>query len=434
MRHLLLLVLLFSSACASQIKGTVYLDTNANNVPDENELTLTRVALQLVKGSTVLEQGKTDEDGRFFFKSRESGYYCIRVNEPSLQQNLMGELAAGDLPSGSVPTVNADIGVGPRVNNIRVAKQVLGGGSPAPQPAATPQKEEEKEKEEQPKPAPRFEPEPSVKSGEVCRQIHEFGADVNVGVTLDYAADVSNIPEPIKRSYKGGDLFEVTIPISLGCVLKPLRTPEGLQAYFPADAVRPDSAVANIDNRARRIEFREGYRSRSVTLHFRVGENLPVGTHSVELKPEQICPDGETIPLHTMTIDLKVSPQLVITQSLPERARAGGDMEWEVIVENRSERDVQVTVNAQSPSEYVTVDAQGLRCFRAGDRMECPAISIAAGGSTHSSPLIFEVHVNDDLDRERNAAFEASVTLDDDPDADPVHARNARILLKPKEN
>ena len=69
---LFLLVLL--AGCGGQIKGTVFLDANANHQPDKVENTLTGVAVKVTHDGKTIATTKTDSKGRFFVASKGPGY------------------------------------------------------------------------------------------------------------------------------------------------------------------------------------------------------------------------------------------------------------------------------------------------------------------------------------------------------------------------
>lgn len=442
----LLLFSLLLVSCAGKIEGVVFLDANANGVADPGEQTLTNVAVKVSRANEVVAHTKTDAKGHFSVKGGDAGYYCIEVEEPALQQSIMRQISAGDVPEASIPSVNSNIGLGPPIPKVK--KQIVGGppAAPTPSPPATPTPpvttppaEEEKEADEPQEPSRPFSPSAQTErhsSGVVCQNFDESGFRVDVGVMLDYKADVARMPPPLKKIHKSGDAFELGIPVPFGCVLKPLFIPDGLEIVMPQGRGKMDPAIAAVDPSIGRVDFDESVLTTSAVLDLRVKNDLPLGIHSVTIQPEAICPDGQTVALNAIPIDLKSLPQVVVWQKIAAKGIAGEQTTWEVFVENKGDRDLQVTVLAQAPIDFVSlIPVEGMKCHIAGDKIECPALDLprqsgAADSGAKTEPLKFQVQFLN-VEEERAVGFQVSVKVDD-YEGEPLQATEARVVIEPR--
>lgn len=439
----------FLVSCAGKIEGQVFLDANANAVADPNEKTLTRVTVKASHNNEFIGRTKTDAKGRFSLKSRESGYYCVEIEEPGLQQNLMHQLSTGQLPQGAVPSVDANIGFGPPMAPS-VKKQIAGStpASPAPspapagQPAAGSQPNSagqpaqggtEQKKPEEKKPEPKQAQPERRSSGVVCENVASFGFHVDIPVMLDYSADLARIPAPMKQTREAGEDFRLHIAVPGGCVLKPLYVPDALLVFWPREEAQRDPAILTIDPRVGRVDFRDNVFASSVTLDLRVREDLPLGDLSVQMIPEVLCPDGQEFALSSVEIDLKAAPKLVIWQEIAAQGRSGGDIPWEIVLENPTDREYTVTVTAQPPPpELVQIGAiEGLRCHALGDKIECPALTLAPHSNLRDNPLRFSVRLLEAA-RETPVTFSAQAKVHDF-EGEPVPATDARVVIQPGE-
>lgn len=441
-----LLFCLLSASCAGKIEGVVFLDANANGVADPGEQTLTNVAVKVSRANEVVAHTKTDLKGHFSIKGRDAGYYCIEIEEPALQQSIMRQISAGDIPETSIPSVNSNIGLGPPIPKVK--KQIVGSPPatptppvvpPPPAPQPTPPAEEEKETEKPQEPSRPFSPAAQTErrsSGVVCQNFDESGFRVDVGVMLDYKADVARMPPPLKKIHKSGDAFELGIPVPFGCVLKPLFIPDGLEIVMPQGRNKMDPAIAAVDAAIGRVDFDESVLTTSAVLDLRVREDLPLGVHSVTIQPEAVCPDGQTVVLNAIPIDLKSLPQLVVWQKIAAKGIAGEQTTWEVFVENRGDRDLRVTVLAQAPIDFVSlIPVEGMKCHIAGDKVECPALDLprqneTADGGAKMEPLKFQVQFLN-VEEERAVGFQVSVKVED-YEGEPIQATEARVVIEPR--
>ena len=130
----------FLSACGGQVKGVVFLDGNGNGFPDPQENTLTNVALQVSKDDQPIAHLRSDSEGFFSVPADKTGFYCVTVEEPALQQSLMTQFRSGKFSKKAVPSIHSNIALGP---SIKTMKQTI---SPVPQ---TPSAENETENEEE---------------------------------------------------------------------------------------------------------------------------------------------------------------------------------------------------------------------------------------------------------------------------------------------
>lgn len=432
-----LLFCLLSASCAGKIEGVVFLDANANGVADPGEQTLTNVAVKVSRANEVVAHTKTDAKGHFSVKGRDAGYYCIEVEEPALQQSIMRQISAGDIPETSIPSVHSNIGLGPPIS--RVKKQIVGAplatptppapatpATPTP-PAAAPQQPTQEERETA-DPSPQTE---RHSSGVVCQDFDEASFRVDVGVMLDYKADVARMPPPLKKTYKSGDPFELGIPVPFGCVLKPLFVPDGLEIVTSQGRSKMDPAIAAVDPAIGRVDFDESVLTTSAVLDLRVRDNLPLGVHSVTIQPEAVCPDGQTVVLNAIPIDLKSLPEVVVWQKIAGKGIAGEMTTWEVFVENRGDRDLRVTVLAQPPLDFVSlVPVEGMKCHVAGDKIECPSLDLPADGGVKSEALKFQVQFLN-VEEERAVGFQVSVKVHD-YEGEPIQATEARVVIEPR--
>lgn len=84
---LIVTVALFVVGCQPKLRGTVFLDEDANNTFDSYEKALPNVHYSVYVGDTQTARGQTDEYGYFEYKTKENGNHCVQVesvNQPNI--------------------------------------------------------------------------------------------------------------------------------------------------------------------------------------------------------------------------------------------------------------------------------------------------------------------------------------------------------------
>ncbi|MDO8526878.1 MAG: SdrD B-like domain-containing protein [Deltaproteobacteria bacterium] len=478
--------LLLLSACTGHIDGDVFLDSNANGVPDKNEKFLTNLTVKMTQDGQPLNTFKTDGKGHFSTPIKKPGYYCLQVAEPALQENLMAQLASGAIPISAAPSVNQNIGVwspppapsprvgkqagvtpalgvpsgftataGDRVVNLKwstvsgatgykiywntsvpvnattgnlipvnssttssyshpslsngttyhyviAATSGAGDGTLSNEASATPSATSTATTPASPATSP-----DKVVSGMVCQNVSGLNLTTHIPVTFDYQADLNSMPDRMKQSWKTGDTFSLGIPYPIGCVLKSLFLPDGLEF----DSNDMDPGIRNVDDNVGRIDFKDAALSGSVKLNLRVKEDLPLGKYSVTLSPEAICPDGKKLELNPITIEITSLPHLYVSQSIL-KGDPGATVPWRVTLENSGSNNYEhVTLTATPPHQYVALANADPRCEGAGDKIECH-VNVAANSSE-----VVEMQMLLTAPTElTHLAFQASAKLEDQSD------------------
>lgn len=417
----LLLLLLSVVACGGKIQGTVCLDGNGNQACDLSENTLTHVALNITKDGQQLAKATTDTFGRFSHKMEMSGYYCVEVDEPYLNQSLVRQLSYGVLPPEAVTSIESAVSLGPTVGSA--SKQFIpppASPTPPPTPSATPPQTQPTE----PEPATSSAQPDTIESGKVCKNTSDISLTLHVPYLIDYAADLERMPPRLKLEKNSGEVFSVGIPISVGCVLEsPLFLPDGLEGLWPADPEEINEFL-NIDRETGRIDFRNEVRTTSVNLYLRVRDDLPLGTHSVEIKPVMLCPGDQRHPLPVIPIDLIAKPFVEIYQEVPSASQSPGDeFDWKIFVTNEGSRSHELTVTGRASGPITSVAAESADCHSLGDsRVQC-SFELAAD---QTKELTFEVNLLD-IDYEDFASFEAQASVTNYEETFSAEAASVRV-------
>lgn len=422
----LLLLFLSLAACGGKLQGTVCLDGNGNQACDSSENTLTHVGLNITKDGQQLAKTTTDAFGRFSHKMEVSGFYCVEVDEPYLNQSLVRQLSYGVLPPEAVTPIESAVSLGLTVG--MASKQFFPPppsqpvvSQPAPQPQTQPQPS-------QPETTPAASPAQSdtVESGKVCKNARDVSLTLHVPYLLDYAADLERMPPRLKLEKSSGEVFTVAIPVSVGCVLEsPLYLPDGLEGLWPADPEEIDNFL-NIDRQTGRIDFRSEARPTSVSLYLRAREDLPLGTHPVEIKPVMLCPgEQERLSLPSIPIDLIAKPFVEIYQEVPSASQtAGGVFNWKIFITNEGSRSIELTVTGRASGPITSVSAASADCHSLGDsRVQC-SFEL---DEDQTRELTFEVNVLD-IDYEDFASFEAQASVANYEESFSAEAANVRVI------
>lgn len=272
-------LLLLLTACSGNIDGFVFLDTNKNGLADAQENTLGQVALSVKHNGEIYTRTVTDENGQFIVKSKDVGYYCVTIEDPIIRKSVVNRLQDARVSIEKV----SPVAVGPSVSAV-VAKS-LGQATDATSPPPTT-------------------PPASRKSGETCLQSDGSSFSVDVGVDLDYQAQSEEIPPTPKQSFKAGEEFEYTIYYPFGCTLATIIFPPDTFEILHAKIDLKKTVLKSVEPKFGRIEFRDDLLSNYAVIPLKVKNNIPAETSHVQINPEVTCPDGSTITLHSIEMDL----------------------------------------------------------------------------------------------------------------------------------
>ncbi|MDP2600049.1 MAG: myxococcus cysteine-rich repeat containing protein [Deltaproteobacteria bacterium] len=431
------------AGCSGQIKGTVFLDANANHQPDKAESTLTGVSVKVALDGKPIANTKTDSKGRFLVAGKGPGYYCLEVTDAELGTQILSKLSAGSLSSASLSQTAPKIGIGPSVSVV--SKQLYGDTSI---PVCGNNKMEGDEEcddgnradgdgcsstcKNQLKPEESAPPtaQPDIRdAGRVCRTIDAFNLTAHIPVVLNYQADISDLPPPSKQTHTTGEDFLLTIIHPIGCVLEPLYVQDVLEIHWDDAMERRDPNIASIDPQTGRVGFQGRVISRSVTVPMRVKDNLSFGTHSAVLSPKAKCPDGSIVTLHPIEMDLVVKPNLEVEQrGLPSAVRAGETVIWEVTVKNKEKREYRDITLVLVPSSDFSFSAPPHGCSNAGGGgFECPIVRL--GGLASSVPVRFHLTSPGNITAEIRSFFNASVKIPDYEE--DISAEEAGLVVGP---
>lgn len=362
--------------CSGKLDGTFYLDADGNNNPEAYEQTLANLNLKVTRDGKLVAAAKTNAKGKYFLNINEPGYYCVEVNEPHLSQSVMRQLTYGRIPAEAVQATQSNFSLGPPVGELvaQSAKQLF-----SPPPVSNPPPPSNPpptSQTQQPSPPPASSPaQPDrIEPGIVCKNTTDYDLTLDVPVAIDYSTDVERMPPHITQERRTGEIFTVAIPVSIGCTLESIYTPDGLEPLWPVDP-NEISRIQNIDRASGRIDFRAVRQSTSVVLHFKVKEDLPLGTYSTKIMPAQLCPGDQRIVLPEQAIELHAEPLLEIFQELPSSEQAEeGQMTWTIFVKNKGSRDYEATVVGTVNRPVASLTPEAGVCRTAGStRIECSA-------------------------------------------------------------
>lgn len=356
--------------CSGKIEGTVFLDGNANSLADSQEQTLTNLNLKITHNGKLLTTTSTNSRGKFATAIQESGYYCVEVNEPHINESVLRQLNYGRIPQGAISSAMSNVSLGPAVG--MAAKQVvISPTTPAP---ATPAPTAPAPASPPSSPQPLSPSQPDrIEPGIVCKNTSDFTLNLQIPVSIDYETDVARMPPHIKQERRSGELFTVSIPVSIGCVLETLYVSDGLEPLWPLEP-SDIGKILSIDRVTGRIEFRPASQSTFVVLPLKVREDLPLGTYSVTLTPFMLCPGDQRIALPEIPIDLLAEPLIEIFQELPSGSQpAGSAITWKIFVKNKGSREYDVTVSGDvTNSSISTLTPESTECHTVGSaRVEC---------------------------------------------------------------
>ena len=423
---------LFLASCSGQIKGTVFLDGNGNGNLESNEKAIKNVSVSVTYNGTEIGKAETDAQGQFSIPSKGPGYYCVQTEEQGLTDTLMSQVVSGSISASALTPPNSvpSIATLPPAGKSMAAKDTA---TPNPQ-ATTPvcgngiQETGEEcddhnttsgdscsnqcKKETPSNPAPATPPPPTnperKESGIVCKNSDGFSLTVQVPVQLSYQAETSLIPPPLKQVRKVGESFSIGIP-TLGCKLKTLYVPDGL-------TVSPN-AVIHVDPNVNKIDFNPSFSGSSVVLELKVKDDIPLGTTSVQISPQVLCPNGQTVALNPISIDLKSTPTMDISQSIPDAdCHLGGLLHWKITVHNTGTKifdGVKVVATRPDNTDPVIADA---RCsLQSGGEYDCSLGTLNASASP--SPMEIQVKLPDSVEVTTDFVFHASIKSSDFTDA-----------------
>ncbi|MDO8494756.1 MAG: hypothetical protein Q7S68_05415 [Deltaproteobacteria bacterium] len=397
--------------CSGKIEGTVFLDSNGDQVPDPQERSLTRLSLKISQDDVVIGKTNTNLQGKYIWPFTDSGYYCVEVDEPALQQNLMEAMSLGTPATGSSllkPAFSLGGTLGSTAKGMTTAKAATTSTTPSTTTGtAGTTTTTTSESKDGPVSTP---PKPAISDfGKICDNISGLKATFHIPVMIDYSKEVSRIPPPLKEVRRTGEKFSIDIIYPIGCVLEPLYVPDGLIPYYPVgDAFDPHVLIE--PKQRRRIDFKPDVTSTGTSLYFQVEEEIPLGTHSVQIEPSVLCSGRDTHTLHPILIDLKAEPLITVKQNLNKSRGSSADspVEWEIILKNSGSKKYDIDlVGAYDPVLSVAFDSGGLGCTSPGHKIEC---SISLNGEESKT-----VKMNVTLPSaagERILNFDASVKVD----------------------
>lgn len=431
---------LLLEACGGQIRGVVYLDGNGNGSPDPDEKTLTHVAVQVTKDNQPMAHLRTDSEGVFVSPVDRTGYYCVEVEEPALQQNLMAQFRSGAIPRRAIPSINSSISLGPSIKTMKQTLNPIPSSGAGESSDATPKEEEKdpdakKEKELLPSQT-RLDtgaaiPASKTESGKTCHYLKSRNLTADVPVQLDYAGEMERIPAPTVKQQNDFEAFQMVIQHPFGCFLRPMIFPDALEVLWPRDAAKQDPSIAFIDETGSRVEFTDRFLAASVGLYLRPRDDIPFGKQTIEIKPEAICPDGGAFVLPTHTIHLNMEPQISVSQQIAPRVPEGGALDWSVTLHNRTGRRTTVKLIAEYPTADAAVSpVEGMDCVISGDHLECPSILLETDAEESVS---FQVRFdNISENRAVPVLFKAKgVVAGIDEEEFEMKATDARVMIDP---
>lgn len=415
---------LFIAGCSGKIEGFIFLDTNGNQLADPRERTLGNVALKVTYDGASVGKSRTSASGTFTWPIRESGYYCVEIDEPTLSQSILAQMASGRLPVRSVASSRPNVNVGPPVQNI--AHQIVASANDEEDKKEEEKKEEKDEETETETPKVT---EPDKRDfGLVCKNTEGGNLKMDIPFVIDYSADIDQMPPPLKQTHRLGEEFQINIPNILGCNLKPLFVPDALQAFWPVDPNQVDPNILKIDPDIGRVDFKEGITDTSVSLHLKAKETIPFGTYTVPpIEPKVTCPGDPEIPLNAFEIEIIATPSVKIQQTLPGSTRAGGRMNWRIAVENKMGRELSLKLTGVVPTAGVTLrNAGGGDCHMNGNQVECDLIL----GPARTQTIVVEVNIPD-FERETAIQFQSFGKIEGyEPQVEP---QATEVLVTPNE-
>ncbi len=422
---ILLPILLLLAGCSGQIKGAVYLDTNSNSNPDPGETTLTGVPIKVTYENQVIAKSKTDSKGLYVIGSKGQGHYCIEVEDPSFSQNLTAQISSGTLSTPSLSQPAPKIGIGPSINAAKsfdvntmpvCGNNKMEGDEECDDGNRTDGDGCSSTCKNQPlpeKPSTQITPSEENKSGKRCINCNATNCSAHVGVTMNYDADISNLPPPTKQTHRTGEDFFLNVIHPIGGVLEPIYLPDVLEAFWPADVSQRDPNILSIDPASGRIEFAAREVKRSVQIPLRVKDSAPFGTTTITFPKFKVkTPDGQSKELpYAYEMDIVVTPDLEVIQSgLPASARAGGTFQWELKVKNKGARkykDLKLIFTV--PTTEVSITNTPPSCDSSGDEITCPIDELAAHATL--PPVKIDLKVQENVSQGTRILFDAKVKI-----------------------
>ena len=329
MRRLILLfpLIFLCISCAGALTGSVFLDENANNLLDKTEKGVSRALFVVRKDGVLMTSGVTDAQGRFSVKLKDSGYYCVEVDQSATRQ---GQLVWTPKKGADAPANAFQKEAGVPVGTFKGVDSGTGTEDTEEDSSDsdTADDKKEDEKEEEPIGKIRERGVTSINPLKACSDATDFELSMNVPIRKDYAASITQLPDPVEKIISMGQTVDLQIFYPASCELLPLYFPRELKLavnsrLYNANANRlqfstsgqpkqPVAPAANVKEDAIAME--------TVPVELRGGIISPDAELTVE--PKVLCPDGTTISLDTLRLKVGTFDLVTLRQSIetPERS------------------------------------------------------------------------------------------------------------------
>lgn len=429
----IVLLSFFLSACGG-LKGQVFLDQNHNNILDPNEPTISHLLYTVTKDGKAVATGMTDVSGSLELAIKDTGHYCVEIDEKSL--TIQG--GGGAQPSLVLPqSANAKL-----INSSK--KPPSAGGKAAsdgtlesdpvddPAKSDTPAEDgssdnkQDENKSDVMAGKPVEQKESSSESLKACSPTKSMSIEINVPVYKSFSEPVNNLPEPPILKKSPGEIITLSIVYPKACSMLPIALPyeirpiysEGSQ-YDPSVNMLPLALMTpalSLNVPPLKVND-EVLVKRSVNL--KVAEDLSTDT-TVTIQPKAQCPVG-LIDLKKQQIKITTAPELVVELNhLSGEYSAGAPQTVEATVKNKGAMHYKDALLVVEFPSYST-SLKGSGCKNLGEKMSC-TFDLAAY-KEFAKKFTFKLKKNITDDKAFAIKAKVSVEMDGEkiePEAEPI--------------
>ncbi len=418
---LILLVVLASGGCNTNLTGTIFLDENADNKKQDEEGTIANLPFTVTKDDEELdldEEPITDVNGNFEVSLQGSGTYCVEVTSsdlsavnddgtsPSIVTSTILKQARASFAAAGIPVLFAETDCEDGTDDDGDGDTDCDDADCDSDDACTSTTETDCEDgtdddgdgdtdcddadcdsddactdssdnstdEESDTAA-------VTESGLACDESGGFGFELKVPIAKDYSSGIENMEDPSTNSVNRGDTITLEIAYPVSCTFDLIFLPTSITPIgASSDSYEPTTGQFNFNVFLDDVDVEE---SEGLAVHYDtigtfdldifIDQDGSLDSKTLTITPTVTCPDVSTVTLKTQTIEIDSEDDFEVEQSMSGTADFGNTITVTTTVTNNTSTsfdsdDIELTLVTPSLTSGQTYDAS---CSNLGESATC---------------------------------------------------------------
>lgn len=321
---LFLLIFIFGSACGSAIEGEIFLDANNDLERNDGEVLLANLPFSITLDDIDYKTGQTNASGTFEIDVDDTGTYCITVNNNDLltsSSTLVVSEFLTDIDEFHEQLVNFPVLELEDSTNSESCSDGLDNDNDgdidcddsdcsaesacSSSDGSTDDSSDDSDSDTT-----------TIESGKVCKESSGGTLEIDVPISIDYSAKVSDLDNETINVNRDSDSVSITFQFPKDCTFNTFNLPDFLilaDSDIQADAVSGTEIDLNeaIDQlEAENVNLcttqtvlkRHQNPLKSCPIPFAVDTTQVLGDTTGTFTPTVFCPDDKDVSLPTFTI------------------------------------------------------------------------------------------------------------------------------------